>query len=242
MPTNRAAAAPTGAPSGISISDAVLTWFVAWLFGAVLSSVVLSGSGAKHLADAGAGWLAAAQIAAWVPLVAAIAFVSQRRATGSLVADYGMSFRPLDLVGIPIGVATQLLLVRGLYAVLERLWPHSFDMDKVEQPARDIWNNAHGAGVIIVVLVVTVGAPLVEELTYRGLLQGAFTRCTDAVTGVGVVAVWFAVIHFQPVNIPGLLVVGLVLGICAHRSRRLGMSVLTHMAFNATGLLLVAHS
>ena len=101
-------------------------------------------------------------------------------------------------------------------------------------------NNAHGGGMLILILIVVVGAPLVEELTYRGLLQGAFSRCAGAVTGVVFVALWFAAIHFQAVNIPGLFVVGLVLGVCAQRTGRLGMSVLTHMAFNATGLILVA--
>jgi membrane protease YdiL (CAAX protease family) len=37
-----------------------------------------------------------------------------------------------------------------------------------------------------------------------------------------------------------LFVFGLILGVCALRTRRLGMSILAHMAFNATGLLLVA--
>ena len=54
-----------------------------------------------------------------------------------------------------------------------------------------------------------------------------------------IVAAWFAIIHFRPVEYPGLFVFGLVLGTCALRTRRLGMGVLTHMAFNATGLVLV---
>jgi membrane protease YdiL (CAAX protease family) len=44
------------------------------------------------------------------------------------------------------------------------------------------------------------------------------------------------------VETPGLFVVGLVLGTCAMLSRRLGLSVVAHMAFNATGLVLVAMS
>ena len=60
------------------------------------------------------------------------------------------------------------------------------------------------------------------------------------VLGVVLVAAIFAIVHFQPVETPGLFVVGLVLGTCALRTRRLGMGVLAHMAFNATGLVLVA--
>jgi membrane protease YdiL (CAAX protease family) len=42
------------------------------------------------------------------------------------------------------------------------------------------------------------------------------------------------------VEIPGLFVVGLVLGACALFTLRLGLGVVSHMAFNATGLVLVA--
>jgi hypothetical protein len=38
----------------------------------------------------------------------------------------------------------------------------------------------------------------------------------------------------------GLFVIGLVLGVCALVTRRLGMSVVAHCAFNATGLIWVA--
>jgi membrane protease YdiL (CAAX protease family) len=57
---------------------------------------------------------------------------------------------------------------------------------------------------------------------------------------VCLVALWFAVVHFQPVETPGLFVVGLVLGSCALLTGRLGLGVVAHMAFNATGLVLVA--
>ena len=39
-----------------------------------------------------------------------------------------------------------------------------------------------------------------------------------------------------------VLFVEVVLGVCALRSGRLGLGVVTHLAFNATGLVLVASS
>ena len=53
-------------------------------------------------------------------------------------------------------------------------------------------------------------------------------------------AAFFPAIHFRPVEFPGLFVCGLILGTCALRTGRLGMGIAAHMAFNATGLLLVA--
>ena len=90
------------------------------------------------------------------------------------------------------------------------------------------------------VLVVVVGAPIVEESVYRGLLQGSFVRRFGKPVGVVVVAAWFALVHFRPIEYPGLFVFGLLLGLCAVRTGRLGLSIVTHFAFNAAGLITVA--
>ena len=204
-----------------------------------MGSLVLSLSGATKVADAGPGWFAAAACAQWIPMIGVLVYAGRRFGTGDLVRDFGLTFRPSDALGIPIGIVTQLVVVRLVYVPLEAIWPGTFTMDKIEQRARDTVDNA-GGGVVLIVLVVVVGAPLVEELIYRGLLQGAFTRRLSDWIGVVIVAAWFAVVHFQPVETPGLFAVGLVLGACAVRARRLGLGVVAHMAFNATGLILVA--
>lgn len=229
-----------GDRADISIRDAMLTWFAAYVVGAMVSSAVFALSGADSTADLDPGWLAAASLAQWIPMVGAIWYVGRRFGVGDLSADFGMSFRPVDLIGIPLGVITQLVLVRLVYVPLESLWPQTFALDKIEERARTTYESADGGGLVLLVLVVVVGAPLVEELAYRGLLQGAFTRRVNDWIGVVVVAAWFALVHFQAIEIPGLFIVGLVLGACAARTGRLGLGVVTHLAFNATGLILVA--
>lgn len=229
-----------GDRAAISIRDAAVTWVGAWLVGNLVASAIFAASGADSVAEAGPGWLAAGAVAQWVPMVVATWHLGRRDGVGNLSADFGFSFRPVDLIGLPIGLITQLVVVRLVYLPLESLWPDTFTVDKIEQRARDTYESATGGGLVLLVLVIVVGAPLVEELIYRGLLQGAFTRRLDDVIGVVVVALFFALVHFQPVEIPGLFVVGLVLGVCTARTGRLGMSVLAHVAFNATGLVLVA--
>jgi len=229
-----------GERADISIGEAAATWLGAWLVGTLLASAIFGVSGADSVAEAGPYWLASGAIAQWVPMVLAIWYVGKRSGTGSLARDFGLSFRPIDLVGLPIGVLTQLVVVRLVYLPLEAIWPDTFTLDRIEERARDTYESAQGGGLLLLVLVVVVGAPLVEELAYRGLLQGAFTRRLSDTIGLVVVAFWFAAIHFQPIEIPGLFMVGLVLGLCTLRSGRLGMSVVAHLAFNATGLMLVA--
>lgn len=210
--------------------------------GQVVSAAIALGSGHTSLSTAGPGWLLAVAIAGWVPMVLAVWMVGKRHGTGDLVADFGVSFRLTDLWGVPLGVLTQLVALRLVYLPLEAVWPDTFSPERLEQRAREMYDSATGAGVVLLVLVVVIGAPLVEELVYRGLLQGAAVRTTRRWPAVVAVALFFAVIHFQPVEIPGLFVIGLVLGAGALLTGRLGLSIVTHLAFNATGLLLVAIS
>ena len=167
-------------------------------------------------------------------------FVSRRWGQGHFQNDYKVRTRLIDLVGLPIGVASQLLLVPAVYWPLQRMWPGTFSSNEIEQRARDLWDKAHGGWTVVLVLVVALGAPIIEELVYRGLiLQALQSRLNDWLALV-LGAAWFALIHLQPVELPGLFAFALVLGIGFQRTGRLGMSVFAHIAFNATGLLLAS--
>lgn len=230
-----------------TVGEAVGAWAAAWLAGSVLSSIVASVSGAPSIREAGAGWLALAMLATWIPMLIGVWWFQrpqhpQRLGLRSLAERFGLGFRRIDLLGIPLGIATQLLLVRAVYLPLKAIWPNTFSLDRIEESARTLYDSVSGstAGIVALVLLVTVGAPVVEELMYRGLLQPTMVRRFGPRVGISLVALWFALIHFQPVGIPGLFAVGLVLGLCQWRTRSLGLAILTHLAFNATGLWLVS--
>jgi membrane protease YdiL (CAAX protease family) len=55
-------------------------------------------------------------------------------------------------------------------------------------------------------------------------------------------AVFFGLVHLQGLQLPGLILFGLVAGVCAQRTGRLGMSIIAHAAFNATALVGLAVS
>lgn len=226
---------------GITVGVAAAAWAMSWFVGNILGSLVV---GLFRPADSSVTapvWVTAlGAMALWSPILVGIREVSRRYGSGSVRRDMRLSFRPIDLVGVPIGVLTQLVLLRLVYWPLEALWPGTFSSPRLEQSARDLYDSADGLWLLVLILIVVVGAPLVEELLYRGLLQGAFVRRVDDVIAVVLVAAWFAIIHFRPVEYPGLFAIGLVLGVCALVTRRLGMSVVAHCAFNATGLIWVA--
>jgi hypothetical protein len=241
----RGAVAPTRvdpAQTGIGVAQAGAVWLMSWVVGNLLGSAVVSGAGYDSATDAPVWVTMVSAIALWAPMLAALWAVSQRFGRHDFVADFGLRFAPVDLLGVAIGVLSQLVLVRSVYWPLERAWPDTFSRSRVERNARDLYDRAHGGWLVGLVVIVVVGAPLVEELVYRGLLQRAVARRVRDAVAVVAVAAFFALIHFRWVEYPGLFVFGLVLGVCAMRTGRLGMGILAHMAFNATGLLLVART
>lgn len=225
----------------ITVGIAAVAWVGCWMAGNVLGAIAIGASGRDPGSNDTPVWVTlVAALALWIPILIGLREISHRFGLGSFAQDYGLAFRPLDALGIPIGVLTQLVLVRLVYWPLESWFPDTFTVADREENARTLYDNAKGAWFIALVLIVVVGAPLVEELLYRGLLQGAFVRRINDALAVVVVALWFALIHFRPVEYPGLFVVGLVLGTCALVTRRIGMGMVAHAAFNATGLIWVA--
>ncbi|HEY0518447.1 MAG TPA: CPBP family intramembrane glutamic endopeptidase [Ilumatobacteraceae bacterium] len=234
----------------IGLTQAFAVWCITWVVGNIVGAAIISGAGYDST-DVAPVWVTMAVAAGlWIPMLVGLWVLSDRYHPVRLgaptypgyafVDEYGLRFKVVDLIGIAVGVLSQLVLVRLVYWPLERAWPDTFSRSRVERNARDLYDQAHGAWLVGLVAIVVIGAPFVEELMYRGLLQGAARRRLNDAVAVITVAAFFAFIHLRWVELPGLFVFGLVLGICALRTGRLGMSIAAHMAFNATGLLLVA--
>lgn len=222
----------------VDVPVALVAWLVAFFVGQTLSTIVVLAAGVDDIDTASIPTVFAAVTATWVAYLTGAWWASRTSGTGSMVRDYRIVFRPVDLVGVPIGVGTQLVLVPLLYEGLVRLFPGTFTEDRLTENAESLVGRAEGVGVLLLVLMVCVGAPVVEEVVYRGMLQGALaTRLADG-WAIVVVAVWFMVIHFRPIEYPGLLLFGLVVGWLRWKVGRLGLPIVTHIAFNAAGLVL----
>lgn len=242
--TSRSPVRPASSPAepsppsvAVPVAAAAGGWAIGWIAGGTAAAAVVLATGS----GTGPWRLLALAAVQWAPLVVVLVVLGRRHGgSGRPDIDFGLRWRPVDLVGIPLGVFAQFVAVPALYVPLARGWPSTFDTERVERRARDLWDAASGAGVVALVIVVVVGAPLVEELVYRGLLQRSLVGRFGAVAGVTVATVWFALVHVQPVEYPGLLLAGAVFGIPAAVTRRLGASVVAHVAFNAAGLAAVA--
>jgi uncharacterized protein len=215
-------------PPRWGIPDAALCFFAGLVTSALAVGIASAGAESETLAVVAAGL-----IGSWVGIVASVVWVSRTKGTGSLLVDFGLRFeRGRDLIGVAIGVATQIVVVPLLYLPL---LPLIDDLsDRVGEPARELSDQVGGdAGLAVLAVLVIVGAPIVEELLYRGLLLRALARRVSTNIAIGVSAAVFALTHFQPIQFPALLVFGVILGVLATRTGRLGPGILAHAAFNA---------
>ncbi|MDQ4096753.1 MAG: CPBP family intramembrane metalloprotease, partial [Actinomycetota bacterium] len=95
-------------------------------------------------------------------------------------------------------------------------------------------------------MIAVFGAPVVEELFFRGLLLRSLTSAWGTAWAITAQAVLFGLAHFSPllglVNLSVVTVItaaGVVFGITAWW-RRIGTSVVAHGAFNLVAVVAAA--
>ncbi|MET0728414.1 MAG: CPBP family intramembrane glutamic endopeptidase [Acidimicrobiales bacterium] len=176
--------------------------------------------------------IALAQVGLWVGLLGAPLVATRLKGNG-MVTDLGVRGEVADLWrGGSIGAVLQLVVLPLLY------WPLLQLLDKrpsdLEGPAREMTDRAAGpVGVILLVLIVGVGAPIVEEIFYRGLFQRALLKKgLSPAAAIGINATVFGLSHGQLLQLPALILFGAAAGVLAHRSGRLGPAITAHVAFN----------
>lgn len=206
---------------------------------AVVATVVAMGAGGwTEAADIPMAAAALLQVPLWGGYLGSVYLAGTKG--GGLVDDFGLAVRPLDVpIGLVVGVAVQLLVLPLLYVPILELTGTS--QDDLSAPARALSDKATDPlGWVLLVLIVVIGAPLVEELFFRGLFLRALQKrgLPDWAAVVGSAAV-FGAVHFQLLQFVGLFTIGLVLAVMAVRTGRLGMSIATHMAFNATSVVVL---
>ena len=226
------------AGSRVDVPVALFTYAGAWISGQLLVLIVLGIGGYEEFDEVPIWVLFIGQCLVWSVFLAAMKVASDKAGSGHFVNDYQVRATAVDVLGIPIGVLSQLVVVPLLYKPLETIWEGTFTDDKLSENAVDLVDRASGGAMVLLVIMVCVGAPIVEELVYRGLLQGSFSARFNHVPAWLAASAIFALIHFRPVEYPGLFVIGLVCGYCALSTGRLGMAMACHIGFNVTGLLL----
>lgn len=225
-----------------SVVSIIFLWLGCYVTAVVLSVAVMSMNGVSNstTTDSPTTWmLALSALGLWLPFMVMLQLVA-RRSRSNFRQYFGLRFATRDWLGIPLGIFCQVVLMNVVNWPLNKWFPNIFNPQRIETRARDMVDTAHGAWFFVLVLVVVLGAPLVEELVYRGFIQGGLQSRIGGTWALFITAAWFTVVHLEPVEFPGLFAFAIVLGLCYKRTQRIGLSVVTHLAFNAIGLLLVA--
>lgn len=195
----------------------------------------------------------------WVGFFGAVVLASvawHRRAGGApgwgrlwsrLREDYGLALRPWpDLpLGVAVGLGAQYLLVPVLELPLLPFVPHLYQ--RLGGPAHQITSPARGAGFAVLAVFLCVGSPFFEECFFRGLLLrglvGRLAALGPRAAGAAAVVVSglvFGLVHFEALQFVGLAGFGMVLGVLARRTGRLGPGIVAHLSFNAVTVVAIA--
>ncbi len=221
-------------PTGWGLPDVLIGLIAAHAAALVGGAAILGALGLTEQADlddARISILFLIQVPLWLGYLAFTWWPSRAKGHG-IREDFGLRTTVSDAaIGLVVGVVTQVVVVPLVLWPILALWP---DQDPSEA-ARELTDRAAGAAdAVVLVLLVVVCAPIVEELFYRGLVLRSMENAWG--TGVAVVAssVLFGAVHLQLVQLPALVAFGLVAAVLTVRTRRLGPAIWAHVGFNAT--------
>jgi uncharacterized protein len=91
-------------------------------------------------------------------------------------------------------------------------------------------------GLFLKIMAIAILAPLIEELLFRGYLQTALMEKMNHHVAIWVAAFIFALIHLQPMAIPGLMLLGAAFGYIYYRTGSLKTCIVLHMINNGLAL------
>lgn len=173
----------------------------------------------------------------WIALVGYLVILTRLKGYGSLRRDFGFRFRWVDpFMGFSIG-----LLILFVSFVVRVAVAKAFGEEptgNADAIFGDVQSNRYA--VLAMAAMAAIGAPIVEELFFRGLALRAFEkRWAGAVVGVCCSSLLFALLHFQAGTvasalslIAGIFVYGASFAVMARATGRLGPSIFAHMTIN----------
>jgi membrane protease YdiL (CAAX protease family) len=218
------------------MGDALLGTALTLVLPAAVGGIVLAIAGWQETDDIPLWAVALLQIPLWAGLLGVPLLASRRKGRGTLAADFGLRMRWSDIpLGIGVGFGAQVVLgiiITNLYDAL------GIDTDKVGESAKQLTDQANDVvGVVLLVLIVAIAAPVFEELFYRGLWLRSVERRWGTPAGIAISSLLFGAVHFEPFDFPALVGFAVVVAILAVRTGRLGPSIWAHVVFNLTAVL-----
>ena len=194
----------------------------------------------KPWVDAGAtaaAWsIVALLVVPWLGLAGWPLYIARHKGNGP-VSDFRLHLSRRDLLVGVVGGVVALVLATLVQTVTERVIGHPFD-STVGELASTV--AANRAALVAFALCAAFGAPVVEEIAFRGLLYGSFRKFgLSAAFSVLYTSIAFAVFHLEGVRLPLLFVIGLVLTTVRAYTDSTGASIVAHCCVNIPGAIAI---
>lgn len=232
------AASPAYLPDAAwSATDAAIVFF-AGLAGSIVGVVFASAADVSEFTLLAVGLVSQALAALGVA-----AYLSASRGTGQWDRDFGLSINPKHVWWLSAGLILQIAVALIVGPLIELLAPE----DPPQQSIADVAEGLEGgASTLVFLFLVVVVAPLVEELIFRGMLLSRLRRSMSPRAAIILSAGVFAGVHLIDPNalyaVPGLFLIGLVLGWAALKYGDLSVPIFLHAGVNLTGALFLFYS
>lgn len=220
-----------------------------WGFGdvaATLGLTLLLAAVASALATAvgpasatGKAWASVVLVVVpWLALAGWPVWAARRKGNGP-VADYRLRFAPSDVGWGVVGGLVALTLGAVTAAVVSAL--RGAPITSAVGDVATATTSASRGALVALALTAAVGAPIVEELAFRGLFYGALEKFGQpALWCVVWSSVAFALFHFEPVRLPVLLALGLAIGVVRWRTGSTGAAMVAHLTVNLPAAVALA--
>lgn len=163
----------------------------------------------------------------WIGLAGWPLLVAWWRGNGPVI-DFGLTARISDLGwGLLYGLAA--LVAAVVIAAATTAIFGEFD-----SAAGELADSLDGLVLLILfAIAVGIGAPIAEELAFRGLLFGSLgKRGLAPWLTIGISAAVFSMIHFEPIRLPLLLSTGIILGLARYHRGSTTVAIIAHMVNN----------
>jgi uncharacterized protein len=240
-------------PARWGIPDIVLA-IIAFLVGTLLFSGAVLGIGAAATGLSAEAFVRqyasyvniAGLLGSWVAVVSFLKLISALKGANSLRRDFGFAFSWWDpLIGL--GAAFVTLMLSGVVQVIVSTLTGSPPASNSDQVFGDFVE--HTPMLVVMGVLAAVGAPLVEELLFRGLALRSIEKRLGGVAAVIGSSVLFGAMHVLPgwgvvsplALFAGITVYGAIFAVLTRWWCRLGPAVFTHIWVNtlATAFVLV---
>lgn len=182
-----------------------------------------------------------AALAQYVAMYAGLKLLSNRKGTGNFQNDYHLHVSSNDWPFILYGAGMLFISAIALSGLFSWLG--------VEAPTQDVVVAAESSDsfgeIAVIVLVIAVLAPILEEMLFRGVLLDVLKSRMALNPAIWITGITFGLVHLTDPSslllVPALAGLGVILGFARERSGgSLSRPILMHMGFNGVTAIALA--